>query len=61
MNDSEKINKERPKILCEVIDKVLTLFEENEVTQNELEIIMENVLLNYKHFGILKKGVHVKK
>ena len=53
-------NMEKSEKLCQVTDKVLELFEEHEVTQHDIEIIMENILANYKHFGILKKGVHKK-
>ena len=51
---------EKSEKLCQVTDKVLALFEEYEVTQYDIEIIMENVLHSYKHFGILKEGVHKK-
>ena len=61
MNNLEKKKKKKAEVRCEITDKILAIFEENEVTQHELEIIMENVLGVYKHFGILKKGVHVKK
>ena len=51
---------EKSEKLRQVTDKVLALFEEHEITEKDIETIMENVSGAYKHFGILKKGVHKK-
>ena len=47
---------EKSEKLRQVTDKVLALFGEHEITEKDIEIIMENVSGAYKLLGILKKG-----
>ena len=49
-------NMEKSEKLRQVTDKVLALFGEHEITEKDIEIIMENVSGAYKLLGILKKG-----
>ena len=48
------------KDMTPVINEILVLLEEKEVTAREFETVAEEVKSSYKFFGIFKKGTHKK-